>query len=345
MRTVKPRCRVAGLVAVTALTGAHTLSAQDGIDITYGRWWLDGAAEIYSVAYHHPLFGPFDYGLGGYHLDDSRSALDRTQTGGEVSLGLWRDGSGLYFVASTGLGLRHDDGNLDATWSAGTGYALGFLSYFSVGVELRYRVEDRWVRGFWQLDPSDRRGFTLQGRFAIRTGPTRGRPGPGRPVPGRPAPTRSNGSYEPPPREAIATAASAGSTSDEVAQLAVGIVETALEAMGTPYRWGGTDSDGYDCSGLIQYAYGEHGILLPRVSRDQARLGVLVDKEVRALRPGDILVFAVSGSGVSHVGLYVGDGKFIHSSSTGVRLSSLTATDGDSRYWRERWVAARRLLN
>jgi cell wall-associated NlpC family hydrolase len=334
--------RAAALLAVAALIGAYPLSAQDGIDIRYGRWWLDTPAETYAAAYHAPLLGPFDYGLGGYYLDDSRSPLDRTQTGAEVSLGLWRDGSGFYLVASTGLAMRHDDGNLDATWSAGAGYALGFLRYFSLGVELRYRVEDRWARGFWRLDPTDRRGFALAGRFSIRTSAT---PGGRQPTPTRPPSTRSSGGFEPPSSRAIATAANAGSVSDESAELSAAIVETALSAMGTPYRWGGTDSDGYDCSGLIQYAYGEHGILLPRVSRDQARLGVLVAKDVAALRPGDILGFAVSGSGVSHVGLYVGEGKFIHSSSTGVRLSSLTATDGDSRYWRQRWVSARRLLN
>jgi cell wall-associated NlpC family hydrolase len=70
-----------------------------------------------------------------------------------------------------------------------------------------------------------------------------------------------------------------------------------------------------------------------------------VERRVGALVPGDILGFAVSGGGISHVGLYVGGGEFIHSSSAGVRLSSLTATDPDSRWWQQRWVAARRILN
>ncbi len=122
------------------------------------------------------------------------------------------------------------------------------------------------------------------------------------------------------------------------------MVETALDVMGTPYRWGGNDQDGYDCSGLIQYAYGEHGILLPRVSRDQARMGTAVDRDAGRLAPGDILAFSVDGGGVSHVGLYVGDGRFIHSASSGVKLSSLSADDPDSRWWRARWVGARRVL-
>jgi cell wall-associated NlpC family hydrolase len=126
--------------------------------------------------------------------------------------------------------------------------------------------------------------------------------------------------------------------------LAGDVVETALGVMGTPYLWGGEQSTGYDCSGLIQYAYGHHGLILPRVSRDQARAGMHVEPQLEALRPGDVLGFAVEASGVSHVGLYVGDGLFIHSASSGVRLSSLIATDGDSRWWKDRLVAARRII-
>jgi cell wall-associated NlpC family hydrolase len=115
--------------------------------------------------------------------------------------------------------------------------------------------------------------------------------------------------------------------------------------MGTPYRWGGNDENGYDCSGLIQWAYGQHGIVLPRTSRDQARTGEAQDRTVASLLPGDILTFSAGGDGVSHVGLYVGGGDFIHSSSAGVRLSSLVADDPDSRWWQQRWVGVRRILN
>jgi cell wall-associated NlpC family hydrolase len=133
--------------------------------------------------------------------------------------------------------------------------------------------------------------------------------------------------------------------SDETAALAAQVVNTALDAMGTPYRWGGSDDNGFDCSGLIQYAYAQHGILLPRASRDQIRMGLPVEPRLEALRPGDILGFSVERAGVTHVGLYVGNGQFIHSASGGVKLSSLTATDPDSRWWQQRLVAARRILN
>lgn len=326
------------LLAVLGLLAPSWLTAQGrGIDFTYGRWWHGGTAQAFTAALYRPFFGPFDYGVGLTHLDDSRSADDRTQTGGELSLGLGRDGSGLYLVAASDLAMRHRDRNVDAAWSAGAGYAVRPLSFVSLALEARYRVEDRNVRGFWQLGPLDRRGLMLQARVAL--GST-GRGGRGAPGSGRPTPQ-----FDAPSDADLARAASRGGSSEETARLSVEVVKTALDAMGTPYRWGGSGENGYDCSGLIQYAYGEHGLLLPRVSHDQVRLGTLVPKDVEALRPGDILGFAISGGGVSHVGLYVGDGTFIHSSSSGVKLSSLTASDADSRYWRQRWMVTRRILN
>lgn len=122
--------------------------------------------------------------------------------------------------------------------------------------------------------------------------------------------------------------------------IAMGVVETAFEAIGTPYEWGGNDGNGFDCSGLIRYAYGRYGIDLPRVSRDQLREGIPVEKRVEALLPGDILGFsAVPGGESTHVGLFVGDGRFIHSSSSGVRVSNLR-----DPYWQRHFIGARRIV-
>ncbi len=340
---LSPTLRLTAFFAATSLPAglsAGSLNAQArSIDFTYGRWWRDDPAVTYTVALRRPLLGPFDLGLGVSHLDDSRSTIDRTQTGADVSIGLGRSGTGLYLVASTGLAMRHDDGNLDANWSAGGGYGLRLLSFLTLAIEGRYRVEDRGVQGFWRLATLDRRGFVLLARVGIGSGPP-----PPPPTPSA-SPSSSEPSFSPPSDREIRRSARKDGVSKESAALAADVVRTALEAMGSPYRWGGSDEEGYDCSGLIQYAYGEHGILLPRVSRDQTRTGSLIERAVTALRPGDILGFALTGGGVSHVGLYVGDGMFIHSASSGVKLSSLTVSDPDNRWWRDRWVTVRRVLN
>jgi cell wall-associated NlpC family hydrolase len=128
--------------------------------------------------------------------------------------------------------------------------------------------------------------------------------------------------------------------SDEAARITSGVVETALEAIGTPYVWGGTGENGFDCSGLIQYSYGEFGIRLPRVSTDQLRVGRQVETNPSSLRRGDILGFSGKVGGKStHVGLYVGNGEFIHSSSSGVRVSDLA-----NPYWLQHFIEARRVV-
>src|SRR5204862_6611055 len=121
--------------------------------------------------------------------------------------------------------------------------------------------------------------------------------------------------------------------------------QTALDALGARYICGRTAANGYVCSGRIQYAYGQNGIRLPRMSRDQSRVGGKVTPLIDALRPGDILLFSARpGAGVTHVGMYVGELKFIHSSNRGVKLSRLDPQDPEGAYWLDRWVGARRII-
>ncbi|PYP42017.1 MAG: hypothetical protein DMD42_12735 [Gemmatimonadetes bacterium] len=106
-----------------------------------------------------------------------------------------------------------------------------------------------------------------------------------------------------------------------------------------------THDDQRECRRCGQYAYGQHGIRLPRMSRDQARAGAEVTPLIDALRPGDILLFSARpGAGVTHVGMYVGELKFIHSSNRGVKLSRLDPQDPEGAYWLDRWVGARRVI-
>lgn len=127
---------------------------------------------------------------------------------------------------------------------------------------------------------------------------------------------------------------------DAATRIATRVVDVALQSIGTPYEWGGTDANGFDCSGLIQFAYARLGIRLPRTSAAQIRAGSPVAPRPAVLRPGDVLGFSGDGSGkTDHVGLYVGSDEFIHSSSSGVRISSLR-----NPYWRGSLVAARRIV-
>ncbi len=335
----------ARLTAAIFLVAVPPLVAQnDGLDLSVGSWWHnDSSSVIYSATYYQALLGPLTYGIGATHQYQVSGSRQMRQSGGEFSLALWRSGSGPYVLASVGLGVPHASPNLDAQWSAGGGYALQPFKSLSLGVEARYRVEDANVRGFWRLRRIDRRGLTISGRLSVRL-PSRSRrpaPRPNRAGEGGP----KNGEYTPPSESDIARSAGGDGAGKEVVNLRGGVVQTALSVMGTPYRWGGTDANGFDCSGLIKYSYGEHGLIIPRVSRDQARTGLRVALSLEELLPGDILGFSVERAGVTHVGLYVGDGKFIHSASSGVKISSLAGTESESGWWRARWVAARRLIN
>ena len=117
------------------------------------------------------------------------------------------------------------------------------------------------------------------------------------------------------------------------------LVAEAKKYLGTPYVWGGSSPKGFDCSGLMQYSAKQLGIDIPRVAKDQAKAGRAVDKG--DLQAGDLVYFQGPGkSEVSHIGMYVGGGKFIHAPKTGdvVKISSLSES-----YYQQTYRGARRL--
>ncbi len=109
------------------------------------------------------------------------------------------------------------------------------------------------------------------------------------------------------------------------------IVDTAMQYLGVPYVWGGTSPSGFDCSGLVQYVCRQNGISVPRVAASQRGAGTYVSRE--NLQPGD-LVFFSNGGGISHVGIYVGNGNMIHAPQTGdvVKISSIETSYRISHY-------------
>lgn len=135
--------------------------------------------------------------------------------------------------------------------------------------------------------------------------------------------------------QALQAASAAPSTSTRVKT----VLQRAFALLGTPYRWGGSSPDGgFDCSGLVGYVFRSIGIDLPRVSRAMANEGVAITDRT-ALAEGDLVFFGRRGR-VDHVGIYVGDGKFLHAPRTGrdVTVSSLT-----SGYWAQKYMEARRV--
>jgi hypothetical protein len=128
---------------------------------------------------------------------------------------------------------------------------------------------------------------------------------------------------------------------DQEDELRRQLVSVAQQFIGVPYRWGEAKTgQGFDCSGLAMMIYQLIGLDMPRISRDQFRQGRQIDRD--QLRPGDLVFFATDWSGqVSHVGIYQGQGIFIHAPSRGKTVSRASlATD----YFRKRYLGARSYL-
>ena len=122
------------------------------------------------------------------------------------------------------------------------------------------------------------------------------------------------------------------------------VLRTADAYVGTKYVWGGnTPNEGFDCSGFTKYVFAKYHVTLPRTAREQAHAGQAVAADFAALRPGDLMMFAEPGQAISHVAIYAGDGRIIHSSSSGrgVGYTDLN-TGGD--WFVSYFVAARRVL-
>jgi cell wall-associated NlpC family hydrolase len=297
---------------IAALVAVPSLAAQGIAAGVHGQLGSPTRMQ-YSLGWITPRWTIFEATLGAtwIHADDG----DRY--GGQLDLSIGESTRRrLYGVASIAGGPSAGDAeNPWGGWSAGLGWRA-----LSVG-STQLSLEGRYMH-LWRPDDA----IVLGVKIATRWGRTVG----------------AVGTVDSSSTPSVSTAAPGPTVASSV--VARNAVATAVTVMGTPYVWGGSSENGFDCSGLIQYAYQQAGIILPRRSVDQAKAGQLIPREIGLLEPGDILTFSREPGGpVSHVGLYVGERRFIHSSSAGVRLSLLSEDDPSGKHWFARWVGARRV--
>ena len=123
-----------------------------------------------------------------------------------------------------------------------------------------------------------------------------------------------------------------------IAAAGYAVAGTALALRGSPYRNGGADPTGFDCSGFVRYVFGRHGLAVPRSVGELFRAGEEVAPD--AVQPGDLVFFDMVGGGASHVGIAIGGDEFVHAPSTKgvVRVDRMGGS-----YWAARFLGARRL--
>jgi cell wall-associated NlpC family hydrolase len=172
-----------------------------------------------------------------------------------------------------------------------------------------------------------------------------------RPFPGAPVASSPRRPADPKPAEPPATAAVAPTPTDSGPAAAPpsltshrydgrAVADYALAFRGVPYRFGGSDPAGFDCSGLVHYVFAQYGISLPRLVGEQWEIGEKIKPS--DIKPGDLLFFSTKGAGATHVAIALDSERFVHApNSTGVvRVEMLS-----SSYWGSHYVGARRIKN
>jgi cell wall-associated NlpC family hydrolase len=280
--------------------------------------------------------------LGTPSTFSTQSASDLVwATNADLMLGPVNAGLGEGFMPYTfvGLGLESSAQPVqftDAirTWSYGGGLQLALGHILSISGEARWRhlaamatpADTQFVRGI-----EYRVGLGLHfGGSRSRARPPVYYPRTSSAPPSAPRPTRSSRTTWP-----VSTSSASGA--------ARRVVPAAEQYIGVPYRYGGTSPrTGFDCSGFVQYVYGQQGVDLPRTSRQMAGVGAAVEPSTRSMAVGDLMLFTQGGR-ISHVAIYAGNGRFIHSSSSGhgVRYDDLGTRRG--RWFADHLVAARRV--
>jgi cell wall-associated NlpC family hydrolase len=261
-------------------------------------------------------------------------------TNADLVLGPVNAGLGQGFMPYTfgGIGMESSAQPVDftdaiRTWSYGGGLQLALGSLLSVSGEARWR---RLAAPATYADSQFVRGIEYRVGIGFHFGGGRQRPSTysrtrrADTPPTAPRSSRPGTIYWP-------TSTSSGSGA------ARRVVPAAERYIGVPYLYGGSSPQtGFDCSGFVQYVYGQQGVDLPRTSRQMAVAGIPVEPSTRSMAVGDLMLFQQDGR-ISHVAIYAGNGRFIHSSSSGkgVRYDDLDTRRG--KWFADHMVAARRV--
>lgn len=231
-------------------------------------------------------------------------------------------GIGTAAMDSGGFRIRQNN------WSYGVGASLPMAGAIDLFGESRWRMS-RYVLPTAEFAPRPRQEFRVGVSFHVGgTGGSRSRSAPS-------AGRRSDVAVSVPG----AGFPSTGKTSASAAR----VLDGAEQYVGVPYKYGGTSpATGFDCSGFVQHVFAKQGVRLPRTSRQQAQVGTSLPPDWRAVSAGDLVMFAEDGP-ISHVAIYAGRNRIIHSSSSGggVRYDDLSTQRG--AWFMDHMVAARRV--
>lgn len=221
------------------------------------------------------------------------------------------------------------DSVVRSNWSYGAGLSIPVAGAVDLFGESRWRMS-RYVLPTARFAPAPTAELRFGISFHLGSSGSRSRSTPR--VSGR----RADASVSVP----ASTYPASTTTSAGAARL----LSIADNYVGTPYVWGGTTPDGFDCSGFTQYVFAKQGVRLPRTSREQAQVGSALAPEWRAVAPGDLVMFADNGP-ISHVAIYAGHNRIVHSSSSGggVRYDDLSTQRGN--WFVDHMVAARRVTS
>ena len=279
-----------------------------------------GIVGLRASAYMPFSSGSSPVGLTSSGVTPSQGSAWGADADGLLALGGSSLGGLLTPYVFAGISTAGDSGTLTPGWSYGGGLRLRLLGPVEAFAESRQRMS-RLVLPTAYSAPTARTelrvGLTLHLGWVRHSGP-------------------NNGGV------AIISAGvpSGGATANGGNAR---VLPTAERYIGVPYRYGGTSPrTGFDCSGFTQFVFAKHGVRLPRTAHEQAQVGTRLPADWRALSAGDLVMFEEGGR-IGHVAIYVGNGRIIHSSSSGhgVRFDDLSTARG--QWFRQHMVAARRV--